>query len=71
MLAVAKQLGTWTPDFMRGGGWRGPTHAATLRGSTVGIIGLGRIGRGVAQRLAGRECRIIAERLGWGTRIRT
>jgi D-3-phosphoglycerate dehydrogenase len=59
MLAVAKQLGTWTPEFMRNGGWRGLTHSATLRGATVGIIGLGRIGRGVAQRLSGWEARII------------
>ena len=60
MLAVAKQLGTWTPEFMRRGGWRGLTHGATLRGATVGIVGLGRIGRGVAQRLSGWEARILA-----------
>jgi D-3-phosphoglycerate dehydrogenase len=60
MLALAKQLGTWTPEFMRAGGWRGLTHSATLRGATVGIVGLGRIGRGVAQRLSGWEARIIA-----------
>lgn len=60
MLALAKQLGTWTPEFMRAGGWRGLTHSVTLKGATVGIIGLGRIGRGVAQRLAGWECRILA-----------
>ena len=58
MLALAKQFGTWTPAFMRGGGWRGLTHSAVLRGATVGIVGLGRIGRGVAQRLAGWEARI-------------
>jgi len=60
MLAVAKQLGTWTPEFMRRGGWRGLTHGATLRGAAVGILGLGRIGRGVAQRLSGWEARILA-----------
>jgi D-3-phosphoglycerate dehydrogenase len=60
MLALAKQLGTWTSAFMQAGGWRGLTHSATLRGATVGIVGLGRIGRGVAQRLAGWEVRIIA-----------
>jgi D-3-phosphoglycerate dehydrogenase len=60
MLAVAKQLGTWTPQFMQNGGWRGLTHSATLRGATVGIVGLGRIGRGVAQRLSGWEAQIIA-----------
>lgn len=59
MLALAKQFWTWTPEFMRQGGWRGLTHSAVLRGATVGIIGLGRIGRGVAQRLAGWEARIL------------
>ncbi len=59
MLALAKQLGTWTQDFMSRGGWRGLTHSATLRGATVGIIGLGRIGNGVARRLAGWEARLL------------
>ena len=60
MLALAKQFDTWTKSFMKEGGWRGLTHAATLRGATVGIIGLGRIGRGVAARLAGWEVDIVA-----------
>ena len=59
MLALSKQFSTWTPEFMRRGGWRGLTHSATLKGATVGIVGLGRIGRGVAQRLAGWEARIL------------
>lgn len=59
MLALAKQFWTWTPDFMRQGGWRGLTHSATLRGATVGVVGLGRIGRGVVQRLSGWEATII------------
>ncbi len=59
MLALAKQFWTWTPEFMRQGGWRGLTHSAPLKGATVGIIGLGRIGRGVAQRLSGWEARIL------------
>lgn len=59
MLALAKQLSTWTPEYMRQGGWRGLTHSVTLKGATVGIVGLGRIGRGVAQRLAGWEAQIL------------
>src|SRR5579862_7078697 len=59
MLALAKQLGTWTPEFMRSGGWRGLTHSAPLRGATIGVVGLGRIGRGVAQRLSGWEAKIV------------
>jgi len=58
MLALQKQFRTWTPEFMRSGGWRGTVYSAPMLGATVGIIGFGRIGRGVAQRLA-----------GWGTRI--
>lgn len=60
MLALAKQFTTWTNSFMQEGGWRGLTHSATLRGATVGIIGLGRIGYGVAQRLQGWGARIVA-----------
>ena len=60
MLALAKQLSVWTPEFMRAGGWRGTVHAVPVQGATVGIIGLGRIGRGVAERLAGWGARIIA-----------
>ena len=59
MLALAKQFSTWTPQFMREGGWRGLTHSAILRGATVGVIGLGRIGRGVVQRLSGWETTIL------------
>ena len=59
MLALAKQFWTWTPEFMRQGGWRGLTHSATLRGATIGVVGLGRIGRGVVQRLSGWEATIL------------
>lgn len=59
MLALAKQFPTWTPAFMANGGWRGLTHSAILRGATIGIVGLGRIGRGVAERLAGWGVRLI------------
>jgi D-3-phosphoglycerate dehydrogenase / 2-oxoglutarate reductase len=58
MLALQKQLLTWTPAFMRDGGWRGTVFATPMLGATVGIVGFGRIGRGVAERLA-----------GWGTKI--
>ncbi len=58
MLALMKRLNVWTPQFMREGGWRGLVHATSMLGATVGIVGFGRIGRGVAERLA-----------GWGTTI--
>lgn len=59
MLALSKQLATWTPEFMRRGGWRGTTYGTSIRGATIGIVGLGRIGRGVAQRLRGWEARLV------------
>jgi len=60
MLAMCKRLTVWTPEFFRKGGWRGETFASMLDGATVGIIGFGRIGQAVAQRLGGWNVRIIA-----------
>jgi D-3-phosphoglycerate dehydrogenase / 2-oxoglutarate reductase len=45
---------------VRDGGWRAPHPGAMIRRSTVGLIGFGNIGRGVAKRLAGWECEILA-----------
>jgi lactate dehydrogenase-like 2-hydroxyacid dehydrogenase len=62
MLATARRLSeaidavrngewsTWKPEWMAG---------YDLHGSTVGIIGLGRIGAAVARRLRGFDCRIL------------
>lgn len=62
MLTVARRLpeamaavrsgawGTWRPEWMTG---------VDLYGSTVGIVGMGRIGMAVARRLAGFGCRIL------------
>ena len=47
---------------VRGGGfagWRPLLYGAGLDGSTVGIIGMGAVGRAIAQRLAGFGCRLI------------
>lgn len=60
MLALMKRLTVWTPQFMRDGGWRGLVHSAPVLGSTIGIVGFGRIGRGVAERLAGWGATILA-----------
>ncbi len=60
MLALKKQLNVWTPEFMRGGGWRGTLWSTPMLGATIGIVGLGRIGRGVAERLAGWGVTILA-----------
>lgn len=41
---------TWTPEWMCG---------SDLHHSTVGIIGLGRIGETVAKRLSGFDCKVL------------
>jgi D-3-phosphoglycerate dehydrogenase / 2-oxoglutarate reductase len=52
MLALIKQLHWYSASYIAGGGWRaGDRMAGTLRGSTVGIVGLGQIGQAVAARL--------------------
>jgi len=60
MLALTKQLLVWNPEFMRQGGWRGTVFSTSLLGATVGLVGFGRIGRGVAERLAGWGVRILS-----------
>ena len=45
---------------VREGGWRVAHPGFMIRGSTVGIIGFGNIGRGLAKRLAGWECELLA-----------
>jgi D-3-phosphoglycerate dehydrogenase len=46
---------------LRAGTWRDHTGLGTLlAGQTIGIVGLGRIGGGVASRLAGFEVRVLA-----------
>jgi D-3-phosphoglycerate dehydrogenase len=60
ILALKKQLTVWTPDYMRRGGWRAGDFSGLLRGATLGIVGFGTIGRGVAQRLTGWDMRILA-----------
>lgn len=62
MLATARRIpeaiaavkngewGTWRPEWMTG---------RDVYGSTVGIVGLGRIGAAFARRLAGFDCRLL------------
>jgi len=45
------------------GNWARETPPTELRGKTVGLIGLGRIGRAVAQRLGGFDVALIAAEL--------
>ncbi len=60
MLAVLKRLPHWTLAHMREGGWRqGEQFSGMMDGATVGIIGFGRIGRAVAERLRGWNVKIL------------
>lgn len=59
MLACLRQV-VQQDKSVRAGGWRLPTMDRDLAGATVGIVGLGLIGRSVARRLAGFGCRILA-----------
>jgi len=44
---------------MRGGGWGVPDAGRMVAGSTIGMIGLGNVGRALARRLAGWDCRLL------------
>ncbi len=54
LLAAVRQI-PQADRFLRAGHWPTRTHAltGTLRGRTIGILGLGRIGRAIARRLEG------------------
>jgi len=63
-LAITLMLNLLRPVFAaaqatKGGGWP-RTAGLSLEGRTVGLVGLGAIGRGVAQRLVGFGCRVLA-----------
>jgi D-3-phosphoglycerate dehydrogenase len=60
LLALIKQLHWYSASYIAAGGWRASDRmAGTLRGSTVGIIGLGQIGQAVAARLRPWGARLI------------
>lgn len=58
MLGVARHLPRQI-SVMRSGGWE-EIRGVELFGKTVGIVGYGAIGRGVARRVRGFDCRILA-----------
>ena len=61
LLALRKRLNVWNCALLRDHGWRSATtFASRLEGSTVGIVGFGRIGRALAQRLTGWGVQILA-----------
>lgn len=58
MLACLRQV-VQLDQSVRSGGWRLALPGRDLANATVGIVGLGLIGRAVARRLAGFGCRIL------------
>jgi phosphoglycerate dehydrogenase-like enzyme len=60
MLALTKRL-FFATDYARKGGWRGPqVETSELFGKTIGIIGMGRIGSAVVERLKGWNVQFLA-----------
>jgi D-3-phosphoglycerate dehydrogenase len=60
LLALRKRLNVWTQGHLRDGGWRRPeVFSGSIDGSTVGIVGFGRIGQALAARLAGWNVQIL------------
>ena len=59
MLACLRRL-LLTDRSARAGAWRPPGLGGDLSYATVGVIGLGRIGRNVVRRLDGFGCRLLA-----------
>ena len=60
LLAFWKRLHRWNGVELSKGAWRGSDYAAEIKGKIVGLIGVGRIGRGVADRLNSWGVKIIA-----------
>jgi phosphoglycerate dehydrogenase-like enzyme len=58
MLACVRRLRT-VEAAVRDGAWRMPDLAGDLTSATVGVVGLGSIGRAVVRRLRGFDCRIL------------
>ena len=60
MLALLRHIPAANGSVVRGEWERGRYTGRELRGKTLGIIGLGKIGKAVARRVAGFEMRVIA-----------
>ncbi len=58
MLALARNI-TQADRATRAGGWP-RLHGVSLRGKVIGLVGLGAIGRLVARKLSGFDCRVLA-----------
>lgn len=64
MLAVTRQIPSLDRELKSGGQWQTPMTRA-MRGKTLGIVGLGHVGRHVARIAAAFDMKILA----WGPRL--
>jgi phosphonate dehydrogenase len=66
MLGLARNISAGDAVIRSGAfqGWRPALYGTGLHGSTVGIIGFGKVGRALARMLQGFECRVIHHDLG-------
>jgi phosphonate dehydrogenase len=62
MLSLGRSIAAADSQIRSSGfsGWRPTFYGAGLAGSTVGIFGFGCVGRAIAERLAGFQCRVLA-----------
>ncbi|WP_300209656.1 phosphonate dehydrogenase [Bradyrhizobium sp.] len=62
MLSLGRNIVTGDRNIRANGfhGWRAQLYGAGLAGATVGIVGFGLVGRAIAERLAGFQCRLLA-----------
>lgn len=66
MLGLARNVSTGDALIRSGAfqGWRPVLYGTGLHGSTVGIIGFGKVGRALSRMLQGFDCRVIHHDLG-------
>lgn len=62
MLALGRNIVAGDQGIKKRGfnGWRAQLYGAGLAGTTVGIVGFGLVGRAIAERLVGFQCRLLA-----------
>ncbi|WP_428149785.1 2-hydroxyacid dehydrogenase [Brevundimonas sp.] len=60
LIAATRKALAGKTAVVRAGEWKTAPAGRLVLGSTIGILGLGRIGQGVARRLAGWDCEILA-----------
>jgi phosphonate dehydrogenase len=62
MLSLGRNIVAGDQSIKKHGfhGWRAELYGAGLAGATVGIVGFGLVGRAIAERLVGFQCRLLA-----------